>query len=91
MREDERNFGLVLPADRIDRKDGQVGSGRVPVEGHEGGTGRDVVAMGQVGSDRKIANLVLEFGDDRSRVLVLGRLEPPSHGVLGVLLTSLAH
>ena len=72
--------GLVRSPGGGERQHRQAGAQAVPVEGDEGGAGRDVVPAGLVGPDGKVPDVAVQLRVQRSSILVLGGFEPPGHG-----------
>jgi len=76
----EERHGLALPAAVVQRKDSDTGPGVLPVEGHEGAGGGDVVPVRLVAAHADLADAGLRLGHNGCGIFVLGSLESPGHG-----------
>lgn len=78
----EERHGLALPAAVVQREDSDAGPGVLPVEGHEGAGGGDVVTVRLVAAHADLADACLRLGHNGCGIFVLGSLESPGHGWL---------
>lgn len=75
----EQRHRLALAPAIVQRQDGDTGAGVLPVEGHEGGRGGDIVAVRLIAAHADLADAGLRLGHNGCGIFVLGSLEAPRH------------
>lgn len=85
----QQRHRLALASAVVEGENGDTRPRVLPVEGHEGGGGGDVVAVVLIRADDNVPHAHLRLGHDGRGILVLGRLESPRHCFKSSLLSGL--